>query len=306
MGFDYADDAGVYLLNEETALVQTVDFFTPIVDDPRTYGRIAAVNSLSDVYAMGGKPLTALNILCYPEELGPMIMREILQGGLEKMGEAGCSLVGGHSVADKELKYGLSVTGTVNPKRIFSNDKAKANQAIVVTKKIGTGIVTTAAKNDACPAALLDEAIQQMETLNSKASEAMLNTRATGCTDITGFGLLGHLSEVIKASKIGARISSSRVPYFFGVEELVRKGFVTKGNRTNREYTGNMVRMDSGVPDVHQKLLFDPQTSGGLIVILPHEDVAQFQKELGSHGQESSVIGETFETNEPHIEVKNS
>jgi selenide,water dikinase len=298
VGFNHADDAGVYRLEgaPHLALVQTVDFFTPIVDDPLWYGRIAAANSLSDVYAMGGKPLTAMNILCYPEELGPEVMSQILKGGLEKMKEAGCTLVGGHSVADPELKYGLSVTGLINPSRIFSNEKAKPGQALVLTKKIGTGIVTTAGKARKCPPSLLEETINQMARLNDRAAEAALKTNASTCTDITGFGFLGHLSEVVKASRISARIDSSRVPFLPGVHDLVRKGFLTKGDRTNREYCGDHVHFGDKVDRVTQSLLFDPQTSGGLLIALPQEDVARL-------AVEHWVIGETLPFDPKQIQV---
>jgi selenide,water dikinase len=290
VGFDKADDAGVYQISPDLALIQTVDFFTPIVDDPVWFGRIAAANSLSDVYAMGGKPLTALNVFCVPEDLDPQTIGEILQGGLEKMIEARCTLVGGHSVKDPELKYGLSVTGTINPNRIFSNDKAHLGQALVLTKKLGTGIVTTAAKFEDCSEELLNEAIEQMSWLNEKACEAMLKTDATSCTDITGFGFLGHLSEMTRASSMKAVINASQIPYFKGLEKLIADEYVTRGDKTNREYAEPVIF--NNVDKVMQSILFDPQTSGGLLISMSKDNVEKFQSEMKKIGQESWLVGE--------------
>jgi selenide, water dikinase len=296
VGFDKADDAAVYRLTPDLALVQTVDFFTPIVDDPVWYGRISAANSLSDVYAMGGKPLTALNIFCFPgdfeESHAVDIISKILGGGLEKMTEAGCTLVGGHSVQDPEMKYGLSVTGTIDPKRIFSNDKLQPGQILVLTKKLGTGIITTAAKSQDCPETLLDGAVRQMATLNDKACSAMLKTGATGCTDITGFGFMGHLSEMTRGSGVSVRIEASQVPRFAGVEALVEKKYLTRGDKTNREYTAPS-KME-GVDEVTKKILFDPQTSGGLLISMPSGDFESFRKEMRQSGQDAWKVGEAI------------
>jgi selenide,water dikinase len=292
VGFAHADDAAIYKLSNKQALVQTVDFFTPIVDDPTWYGRVAAANALSDVYAMGGKPLTALNIFCYPEELGPHILKKILAGGLEKMREARCTLVGGHSVTDKEMKYGLSVTGVINPNRIFSNEKLKAGQALVFTKKLGTGIVTTAAKFEDCPKNILNEAIRQMAALNEKACAAMLKTRATACTDVTGFSFLGHLSEMTKASKKQVRVFQNAIPYFKGIQKLVAEGYVTRGDRTNRQYAPE-VKFKNVEPWM-QSVLFDPQTSGGLLISMPFEDVSKFQKIFEKSGGNGWLVGEVL------------
>jgi selenide,water dikinase len=280
----------VYQINAKQALVQTVDFFTPIVDDPFWFGQIAAANSLSDVYAMGGEPLTALNILCFPEELGPTVLKNILNGALKKLKEAKCTLVGGHSVDDRELKFGLSVTGMINPKRIFSNDKLKAGQVLVLTKKLGTGIISTAAKFDDCPEKLLKDSISQMATLNKNASNAMLKTNATACTDITGFGFLGHLSEMTRASRRRVKIFSQSIPFFEGVESLIAEGYVTKADKKNQEYAGDV--KFKNVNSFLRNLLFDPQTSGGLLVSLASDDVQKFQKLLSASGGRSWVVGE--------------
>lgn len=302
VGFDKADDAGVYLISPELALIQTVDFFTPIVDDPIWFGRIAAANSLSDVYAMGGKPLTALNVYCVPEDLDPKVIGQILQGGIEKMTEAKCALVGGHSVKDLELKYGLSVTGTIHPGRIFSNDKALVGQALVLTKKLGTGIITTAAKFEDCPKKLLKEAIEQMARLNERACNAMIKTDATSCTDITGFGFLGHLAEMTRASQVKAKIYSKKIPYFKGLEKLIADEYVTRGDKTNREYANNVVFKN--VEMFMQSILFDPQTSGGLLISMSKSNVEKFQLEMKKAGQQSWVVGEiTAKDRKGSIEV---
>jgi selenide, water dikinase len=294
VGFDKADDAGVYLLTPNVAIVQTVDFFTPIVDDPLWYGRIAAANSLSDVYAMGGKPVTAMNIFCFPEELGADVMNRILKGGLEKTIEAGCTLVGGHSVQDKELKFGMSVTGTVNPKRIFSNDRAESGQVLVLTKPLGTGIITTAAKWDDCPPRLLNEAVENMAALNDKACEGMLATSATSATDVTGFGLMGHLSEMTRASGVRARVSAKDLPIYDGVLNLVDKEYVTRGDKLNRAYSGD-VKIAKGIDPRLENIIFDPQTSGGLLISMPEKDVAAFKKFMKKHKREAWVIGEILD-----------
>lgn len=295
VGFDKADDAGVYLLNSELALIQTVDFFTPIVDDPFSYGQIAAANALGDVYAMGGKPLTAMNILCYPEELGSETMSQILAGGLKKTEEAGCTLVGGHSVRDAEMKYGLSVTGVIHPGKIFSNDRAQPGQVLVLTKKLGTGIVTTAAKFEDCPSPLLEETIRQMATLNDKACEAMVRTGATSCTDITGFGFLGHLSEMTRASGVSVRIHSQKLPVLKELEPLVADGYITRGDKSNREYAGSVEFQE--VPPFLQHVLYDPQTSGGLLISMPAADFENFQSYMRKHGQDAWLVGEVLK---PH------
>ncbi len=298
VGFDKADDAGVFQMTPDLALVQTIDFFTPIVDDPLWFGRIAAANALSDVYAMGGKPLTALNVLCYPEELGPEIMGKILAGGLEKILEAGAVLVGGHSVRDDEMKYGLSVTGEISPQRIFSNDKLKSGQKLILTKKLGTGVITTAAKRNKCPKEFLQPAIDQMATLNKNACAAMLETSATGCTDVTGFGFLGHLSEMVRGSGLSVKIEASKLPLLDGTLQLIKKGIVTGAAAGNRAYSCDLeISRDVSGEILHAML--DPQTSGGLLISIPEEDVTSYLLKFKAlAGFQPWVVGEVLEKSE--------
>jgi selenide,water dikinase len=270
VGFDLADDAGVVRLDADRALVQTVDFFTPVVDDPYLYGAIAATNALSDVYAMGGTPLTALNILCWDTELPHELLHEILRGGLDKVREAGALLVGGHSVTDDEVKYGLSVTGLVHPDHIWRNQGARPGDVLVLTKPLGTGIVTTAAKQDACPATLFDEAVRVMATLNRAARDAAVGLEVHAATDVTGFGLAGHAWEMAFASGVTLRFRAGRLPVFPGVVALAEAGHLTRGDRDNRPYVRDL-RFD-GVSAALQSVFVDPQTSGGLLFALPRAD----------------------------------
>lgn len=292
VGFNHADDAGVYKISEDLALVQTLDFFTPIVDDPIWYGRIAAANALSDVYAMGGKPLTTMNILCYPEDEGPELMGKILKGAQEKVLEAGATLVGGHSVKDKELKFGLSVTGTINPKRIFSNDQLKPKQYLILTKKLGTGITTTAAKRDRCPEKLLNEVVKQMATLNNKSSAALLNTTTTAVTDVTGFGFLGHLSEMLRASQVGAEIYYKQVPILDGVLELVKSGFLTGAVKSNLGYCVDIEW--ENISDLLRQVFIDPQTSGGLLAAIDESEIDSLISQMKLQGLPVWIVGKTL------------
>jgi selenide, water dikinase len=261
-----ADDAGVYRFDNARALVQTVDFFTPIVDDPYIYGQIAAANSLSDVYAMGGRPLTALAIACFPEELDATAVKSIFAGGLDKLREARVALLGGHTVKDPEVKFGYSVTGEVNPARIWSNAGARPGDVLILTKPLGTGIVSTALKFGRAPAALIDAAVTSMVTLNQAAATALaqLGEHVHACTDITGFGLIGHGSEMAAASGCSLAIDVDAVPLLPGVEDLVA-GNVPGGGRTNASYFGSGVRSEREIPAEILTLLHDPQTSGGLL-----------------------------------------
>jgi selenide, water dikinase len=268
VGFDLADDAGVVRLDAERALVQTVDFFTPVVDDPWTYGAIAAANSLSDVYAMGGEPLTAMNVLCWNDQLPPEILHDILRGGLDKVREAGVLLVGGHSVTDREVKFGLSVTGLVHPDRIWRNQGALPGDALVLTKPLGTGIVTTALKRDDCPEELATAAITAMLQLNRAARDLARPLDVHACTDITGFGLAGHAWEMARASGVALVFDALAVPLLPGVEALVERKHLTRGERSNREYVGSPLVFD-GVRSSLTSVLVDPQTSGGLLLALP-------------------------------------
>lgn len=257
-------------LDAERALVQTVDFFTPVVDDPYLFGAIAATNALSDVYAMGGEPLTALNVLCWDQELPAEWLHQILRGGLDKVREAGALLVGGHSVTDDEVKYGLSVTGLVHPDRIWKNQGARPGDVLVLTKPLGTGIVTTAQKVDSCPASTFDEAVRVMATLNRAARDAALPLEVHACTDVTGFGLAGHAWEMAAASGVTLEFRTSALPLLPGVLELARQGFLTRGDRDNRPYVRDL-RFDD-VSAEWQSVVVDPQTSGGLLFAVPADD----------------------------------
>ncbi len=269
VGFDTADDAGVYRLTNELALVQTVDFFTPIVDDPFTFGAIAAANSLSDVYAMGGTPLSALSIVAFPGNGDPEVLGAILRGGLSKMQEAGCALLGGHSVSDAEIKFGYAVTGTVHPKRIKANAGAKAGDVVVFTKALGTGVIGTALKRGIASPESVAAATESMLTLNRAACEAMLLFDVHGCTDITGFGLMGHAREMAEASGVTIEIEAERVPLLPGALEAVFAGAVPGGLNNNREFASCSVEIEGDVDPALLQLFYDPQTSGGLLITLP-------------------------------------
>jgi selenide,water dikinase len=272
LDFRTADDAGVFRWESGPALVQTVDFFTPIVDDPYTYGQIAAANSVSDIYAMGGRPLTALAIAAFPEEgLEPGTIRAIFRGGFDKLREAGVSLLGGHTVRDKEIKFGYAVTGSIDPARVLSNAGAKAEDVLFLTKPLGTGIVGTAIKFDRVAAALADQAVQSMRTLNRAAAEALQALpvgAVNACTDITGFGLIGHASEIAKASHVTVSIDVASVPLFEGVLAIAGRNR-SGGMESNREHFGSGVRMDGTVDADREAVLYDPQTSGGLLIAAP-------------------------------------
>ena len=274
VGFDLADDAGVVRLDAERALVQTVDVLTPLVDDPATWGAIAAANALSDVYAMGGAPLSALHVVCWPEVLGPEVLQAVLRGSMEKVAEAGALVVGGHTVRDPEPKFGLAVTGLVHPDRIWRNAGARPGDVLVLTKALGTGIIATAAKRDACPPEVLDAAVAQMLALNSEARDAALALDVHACTDITGNGLIGHAWEMARASGVGLEIAAASLPLLPGLLDRVRAGHVTRGGRSNRAFVGAALAWE-GVDPLLQDVLADPQTSGGLLLALPEADAAR-------------------------------
>ena len=268
VGTDTSDDAGVFLLNEETALIQTVDFFPPMVDDPYLFGQIAAANSLSDVYAMGGKPLTALNVVAWPLcKLPAEVLLQVLQGGMDKVAEAGAVLAGGHTIADNEPKYGLSVTGVCHPSRVRTNAGARPGDALILTKALGTGILTTAARLEMFGAGVA-VAGKSMSTLNKAAAQAMEGFEVHGCTDITGFGLLGHAYEMSAASGVDMEVYSGEVPLLPDAAEAANMGLVPAGAYANREYL-KAVSFDPAVPENIRDLLFDPQTSGGLLISIP-------------------------------------
>jgi selenide,water dikinase len=278
IGFDTADDAGVYKLTAELALVQTVDFFTPIVDDPYTYGAISAVNSLSDVYAMGGRPISSLSILAYPAKGDPDDLAQILKGGAEKMREAGCSILGGHSVADDEIKFGYAVTGTVHPARVKANSGARAGDALVFTKRLGTGVISTALKRGIASEEHVNESIGQMLTLNRRACEAMLEFDVHGCTDVTGFGLIGHAREMALASGVTLEIAVDQLRFLPGALDYARQGAVPGGLKNNREFASPVVEIERAVPREVEDLLYDPQTAGGLLIALPEADAAAYER----------------------------
>jgi selenide,water dikinase len=282
VGFDTADDAGVYKLTAELALVQTVDFFTPIVDDPYTFGAIAAANSLSDVYAMGGRPASALSILAYPAAGSLDDLEQILKGGAEKMREAGCSILGGHSVADDEIKFGYAVTGLVHPERYKTNAAARPGDILLFTKRLGTGVIATALKRGLASDDHLAESIRSMLTLNREATEAMLRFEVHGCTDVTGFGLIGHAREMAIASQVTLEIAVDEVQFLPGALEYARLGAVPGGLKNNREFASCAVEAARPLTQALDDLLYDPQTSGGLLITLPEADAAALEQSFAA------------------------
>ncbi len=304
VGADTGDDAAIYQIGEDTALVFTVDFFPPIVDDPFTFGAIAAANSLSDIYAMGGRPLLALNIVGFPVELPKEILGQVLQGGSAKAQEAGCLIVGGHTVDDKEPKYGLAAIGMVTPGKQITIAGARSGDALVLTKPIGTGIITTAGKQGEVDPQVLDEAVSVMSTLNRAASEAMVKVGVDACTDITGFGLIGHLKGMMDRSGTGARLYLSKVPVIEGTWDLIERGIAPGGTHRNLDGPGQAVRWHEGISKEAMLLLCDAQTSGGLLMAVPQERLDTLLSELSSAGVPSSwVIGHVLKEGELGIEV---
>lgn len=298
VGLDVADDAGVYKLNDEVAIIQTVDFFTPIVDDPFLFGQIAAVNSMSDVYAMGGKPLTVMNIVGFPlKALSGDILKKILLGGISKIKEAGALLVGGHSVEDSEVKYGLSVTGVVHPDRVVTKGGAKTGDKLILTKPLGTGIISTAIKASMASQNAIDEICISMISLNKSACEIMMEIGVNACTDITGFGLVGHLMEMLDAGNRGAIIYSREVPLFSEALEYAGMGLVPEGTYRNKSYYSSKVEMKKDVDKFLPDVLYDAQTSGGLLIALPDEKARLFVEKFGG----GKIIGEITEKNSEKI-----
>jgi len=354
VGFDHADDAGVYQLTPEQALVQTVDFFTPIVDDPYTFGQIAATNSLSDVYAMGGRPLTALALVCFPDKADLEILERILAGGLSKMIEAGCTVIGGHSIRDDETKFGYSVTGLIHPKKIYANQGARPGDSLVLTKALGTGVISTAIKKEKAKQAWIDAAIASMTTLNKKAAEVItgnvgkighvgtdefvrstkqseasavlpanpnchpersMTTSKAGThaesrdlafpvhamTDITGFGLIGHLREILLASNVSAKISASKIPILEGALDCIRAGHIPGGLNNNRAFAECLVEYDSSVPDDLRTVLYDPQTAGGLLISTADGDA--LTQALNAAQVPAVKIGKVLPDSRPRIHI---
>ena len=323
VGFDHADDAGVYQLTPEQALVQTVDFFTPIVDDPYTFGQIAATNSLSDVYAMGGRPLTALALVCFPDKADLEILERILAGGLSKMIEAGCTVIGGHSIRDEETKFGYSVTGVIHPKKIYQNAGAQPGDKLILTKALGTGVISTAIKKGKAEQPWIDAATASMTTLNKKAADVIkarvgadafvrpaVQSEATtpeagfhvhSMTDITGFGLIGHLREILLASNVSAAISVGKVPALEGAIDCIHAGHIPGGLKNNRDFAECLVEYDQQVPEDLRLLLYDPQTAGGLLVCSPAGDA--LTQALNQSGVPATQIGEVLPLTKPRIRV---
>ena len=332
VGFDHADDAGVYQLSPDQALVQTVDFFTPIVDDPFTFGQIAATNSLSDVYAMGGRPITALALVCFPDKADLEILERILAGGLSKMIEAGCTVIGGHSIRDEETKFGYSVTGLIHPKKIYANQGAKPGDKLILTKALGTGVISTAIKKGKAEQSWIDAAVASMTTLNKKAAEVITNVVITpdhvgtapeandqrpttnhqgpatndrppihALTDITGFGLIGHAREILLASDVSIHLHANTIPLLDGALACVRANYIPGGLTNNRNFAECLVEYDTGVPEDLRTILFDPQTAGGLLISTPNAD--ELMEALQAAGVPAAQIGEVLPNQKPRISI---
>jgi selenide,water dikinase len=318
VGFDTNDDAGVYLLNPEMAMVQTVDFFTPIVDDPYTFGQIAAANSLSDVYAMGGKPVSSLSIVGFPDKGDPEILEQIIHGGLSKMAEAKCSVIGGHSIRNDDIQFGYAVTGIIHPQRIWRNVGARTGDILLLTKAIGTGVLSTALKKDRAAAAAMQSAIASMSELNRAASEALqeLQEKAGSTppihavTDVTGFGLLGHAREMALGNSergiesVSLEIDHSAVGYLPGAVDAAREGFLPGGLKNNRDFIGDCVGFEASVSQEYCDLLFDPQTSGGLLIAISPESAEAAVSALDRHRVSARRIGKVVPKTNPLLFVR--
>jgi selenide,water dikinase len=291
VGFDTADDAGVFRLSDDLALVQTVDFFTPVADDPEVYGYVAAVNSLNDVFAMGGKPLSALSIVCYPQKGDWDVLGKILAGGQAAMNAEGVVVLGGHSVDDPEMKFGYAVTGVIHPDKVITNAGARPADVLILTKPIGTGAINTAVKKGVASKESVDAAIAAMTTSAGPASKVMQELGATACTDVTGFGLLGHAFEMAKAAGVTLEIKADNVPLLPEVLELIAAGMLTRGDKNNRVYVGDTVEISNNVSKEMQSALFDPQTAGGLLISLTPEKAAEFLIRV----RQAAVIGRVIE-----------
>lgn len=304
IGLDTSDDAAVYKVNDDLAIIQTLDFFTPVVDDPYTFGQIAATNSLSDVYAMGGKPIMAMNIVCFPNCLSPDVLVQILKGGHDKVQEAGAILVGGHTVEDDEPKYGLSVTGFVHPDEVLANGGARSGDLLVLTKPIGTGIINTAIKGGLADEKSYDEAVKVMTTLNKYAKDAIDKVGVNGCTDITGFGLLGHSLEMAMASSVSLKIDHDKISLIEGALYFAQMGLVPAGAYKNEAYIGDRVKFLREIPVEKKDILFDPQTSGGLLISVSEDKVDKLLEELKNTPTSFSVVGEVLEKRDHYIYVE--
>ena len=329
VGFDYADDAGVYLLTPEQALVQTVDFFTPIVDDPYTFGQIAATNALSDVYAMGGRPLTSLALVCFPEKGDLEILERILAGGLSKMIEAGCTIIGGHSIRDDETKFGYSVTGVIHPQRVLANKGTQPGDRLLFTKSLGTGVISTAIKKGTAKQEWIDSAVKSMTTLNKTAADVITKgsvgpglrpgqaERSSAgqpragvptwfvhaLTDVTGFGLIGHAREMALASDVSLVLHSAKIPLLDGALDCVRAGNIPGGLTANRDFAECLVEYENGIPEEVKTILFDPQTAGGLLVSVASEHAAALTRALHDASVPAVEIGEVLPRTKPLIRI---
>lgn len=303
VGLTSADDAGVYRISEDLALIQTVDFFTPIVDDPYMFGQIAAANALSDVYAMGGVPKTAMNLVAFPtKDMDLSVLRQIIQGGIDKLKEAGVVLLGGHSIEDKELKYGLSVTGFIHPDKILTKKNLMLGDRLVITKPLGTGTVNTAIKAGLASAAATERVTRQMAALNKDAARVVANFSVHACTDVTGFGLIGHLAEMVEKSKLSVRIDTPSVPLISDALEYASMGLIPAGMYKNREFREKMVQRGTKVLQVIEDLLYDPQTSGGLLICVDQAQADRLVEALKAAGTDAaSVIAEVVEGPEEKI-----
>ncbi len=306
VGISSRDDAGVYLLRDGLALVLSTDFFTPIVDDPYDYGQISAANSLSDVYAMGGRPLTALSILCYPEDGDLGVLERILAGGIDKMSEAGCTIAGGHSVRDSEIKFGYAVTGTIDPGRIWTKAGARPGDRLLLTKPLGTGVITTALRAGAARESWVEAAVVSMRALNRAAAEALSRSGKDvhSVTDVTGFGLIGHAREMAAASGVSLRLQSAAIELLPGAVECAAAGHVAGGLKKNREFVGACARFADGVSAELRLLMYDPQTSGGLLAAVARGSVADAQNALRAAGLPCVQVGEVLEKIDPLISIE--
>lgn len=305
VGLDTSDDAAVYKINDDLALIQTLDFFTPVVDDPYTFGQIAASNSLSDVYAMGGDPKLAMNIVCFPNCLSPDVLAEILKGGYDKVTEAGAITVGGHTVEDDEPKYGLSVAGFIHPDKVLANNNAKPGDVLVLTKPLGLGIINTAIKGEIADKETYDEAVLVMTTLNKYAKEAIDRSEGVNSlTDITGFGLLGHALEMAEGSSVSMIIDHKTIPIILNALEYANMGLIPAGAYDNKNYIGEKAYIDENVPEGIKDILFDPQTSGGLLISIPEEKVDLLLEELKNTPTEFAVVGRVIEKQDYFIIVE--
>jgi len=307
VGFDHADDAGVYQIAPDQALVQTVDFFTPIVDDPYVFGQIAATNALSDVYAMGGRPLTALALVCFPEKADLEILERILAGGLSKMIEAQCTVIGGHSIRDEETKFGYSVTGVVHPQRVLANQGAQPGDRMLFTKALGTGVISTAIKKGLAKQEWIDAAVKSMTTLNKAAAEVIMSVEHAGSvhalTDVTGFGLIGHARELALASNVSLVFEAASIPVLEGALDCIHAGYIPGGLKANRDFAECLVGYDASVPDDIRTLLFDPQTAGGLLISVSAGNARALTSALQNAGVPAVEIGEVLPRTKPLIQV---